>query len=102
MTCPRCGSSEIRASKTTRWTDVFHLVRGREAVRCRKCGLRFFAAGLAAATMRPAGAARGAYRPTKPMSPQGKKLHLSQLTMVSIFALAAIIFWLFLRYLTAE
>jgi len=102
MICPRCGSPEVCPSKTFKWTDVLYLVRGREAVRCQRCRMRFFAAEFSTAALQPAGVPRGTRRPARPLSPPSKKQLVRQLTVISIFALAAIIFLLFLRYLTTE
>jgi hypothetical protein len=64
--------------------------------------MRFFAADLAGEAMQPVGVSIGAHRPAKLMNPRKKKRLIQQFTAISIFALAAIIFWLFLRYLTTE
>ena len=42
------------------------------------------------------------HRPAKLMSTRSKKRLIRRLIVISIFALASIIFWLFLRYLTTE
>ncbi len=42
------------------------------------------------------------YRPAKLMSTRSKKRLIRRLVVISIFALAFIVFWLFLRYLTTE
>jgi hypothetical protein len=64
--------------------------------------MRFFAADLAVAAVSPAGLSRGIHRRTNLVSSRSKRLLVRQLAKISIFALAAIIFWLFLRYLTTE
>jgi hypothetical protein len=64
--------------------------------------MRFFAADLAVAALKPAAVSRGIHRPVKLMSPRSKRRLVRRLTVISIFALAAIIFLFFLRYLTTE
>jgi hypothetical protein len=64
--------------------------------------MRFFAADLAGAALKPAGVPRGIHRPAKLMSPRSKRRLVRRLTVIAIFALAAIIFLFFLRYLTTE
>ena len=102
ITCPSCGSSEVRASRNARMTDAFHRLRGREPFRCRSCRRRFFAALPPAEKQRLA---------AEPKRSHGSKLHLSTrrrkrlirlLIMISIFAVAFILFLFFLRYLTTE
>jgi hypothetical protein len=64
--------------------------------------MRFFAADLAAAAVSPVSVSKGIHRRTNHMSSRSKRLLVRRLAKISIFALAAIIFWLFLRYLTTE
>ena len=102
MTCPECGSSEIRASRSTRWSDVFQRVRGREAFRCRKCRQRFFASVSPQSGPERAVQSSRAHRPTKLMSTRSKKRLVRRLVVILIFVVAFVIFWYFLRYLTSE
>ena len=64
--------------------------------------MRFFAADLAAAAVSPPSVSRRIHRRTNLMSSRSKKLLVRRLAKISVFVLAAIIFWLFLRYLTTE
>jgi len=50
MNCPHCGSSEIRYSYSSQWSDTIHRVLGRDAYRCRKCQVRFFQRRVKAAS----------------------------------------------------
>jgi transcriptional regulator NrdR family protein len=102
MICPECGSSEIRASKSTCWRDVFQRVRGREAFRCRQCRLRFFASESSVSVPERVVQSKPTHRPTKLVSTRMKKRLARQLTVIAIFAVALVIFLFFLRYLTTE
>jgi len=64
--------------------------------------MRFFAAEHAGAAPQPLGISKRTHRPAKLISPRIKKRLVRRLTVISIFAVAAIIFWFFLRYLTTE
>jgi multidrug efflux pump subunit AcrB len=101
MTCPKCGSSEIRTSRSARWSDVFQRVRGREAFRCRQCRQRFFAS-VAFASETEGGASNRSQRSALHLSTRTRKLLVRRLIVISIFAVMFVIFWLFLRYLTTE
>jgi hypothetical protein len=102
MTCPECGSSEVRASSSTRWNDFLQRVRGREAFRCRKCRLRFFASPSSDSGSKPTEQSTDIRRPNKLMSTRSKKRLVRRLIAVVIFAAAFALFWFFLRYLTTE
>jgi hypothetical protein len=102
MTCPDCGSSEVRASRSTRWNDFFQRVHGREPFRCRKCRLRFFASDSPGSGSEPVAQSGRNHRPTKLLSSRTKKRLIRRLVVISIFAVAFILFLFFLRYLTTE
>jgi len=103
MNCPKCGSTDLRTSKHAHWGDLLQRARGRLAIRCRKCRLRFFvdtaidAAGkehIVHSTHKP--------RQAKLLSSRKKKRLAKQLVVISIFAAAFLLFWFFLRYITGE
>jgi hypothetical protein len=102
MTCPQCGSSEIRVSRSTRWSDVFQRVRGREAFRCRKCRVRFSASVSPESGPKRPVQSKQTHWPTKLMSTRSKNRLVRRLFVILIFAVAFIIFLFFLRYLTTE
>jgi len=102
MTCPECGSSEIRVSRSTQWSDVFHRVLGREAFRCRKCRHRFFASDSPESNPERAVQSKQTHGPTKLMSTRAKNRLVRRVIVILIFAVAFVIFWYFLRYLTRE
>ena len=100
--CPSCGSTEVRVSKTSRWSDVFHLTGGRAAFRCRNCRERYFAKEAAepavSASSRPVSSERSRPR----MSSAAKRRLRRRLVIIAIFALAFAIFGFFLRYILRE
>jgi len=102
MKCPNCGSSEIRASRTARWSDVFQRVLGREALRCKACRRRFFASNATEPSSEKAAKSAHVRGKNKLLSTRSKKRLARRLVVVSIFAVAFAAFWFFLRYLTTE
>jgi multidrug efflux pump subunit AcrB len=102
MTCPQCGSSDIRTSRHARWSNVFQRIRGREAFRCRACRKRFFASPSTDPGPQQAIQAKQTHRHAKLISTRSRKRLVRRLVVISIFALAFIAFLLFLRYLTTE
>jgi hypothetical protein len=102
MKCPDCSSSEIRASRTARWGDVFQRVLGREALRCKACRRRFFASNAAEPSSDKAAKSVRARGSGKLLSTRRKKRLARRLLVISIFAVAFAVFWFFLRYLTTE
>jgi hypothetical protein len=102
MTCPACGSSEIRTSRHARWSDIFQRVRGREAFRCRSCRIRFFASQSSESVLKQAIQSKHTHHPKKLMTSRAKKRLVKRLIVISIFAVALVLFLIFLRYLTKE
>ena len=102
MTCPKCGSSEIRESKSIGWNDIFQRVRGREAYRCRKCRQRFFASDSLESGRQKVVLSKDTHGPRKLMSTRAKKRLIRRFVAISIFAVAFYLFWLFLRYITTD
>ena len=96
MTCPKCGSTRIRASKRATWKDALQRIQGRTAFRCQNCHNRFFEAGIEPTGLKPKGSA------VKLIRTRTKKKLAKKLVVFSIFAVAFIVFWLFLRYLTTD
>jgi hypothetical protein len=103
LNCPECGSANTRLSRQAHAIDVFHRVFGREAYRCRECRCRFY--GLKSAAPEMAASHRGSDSRRWSLWPgssyQRKRLRRG-LELLVIFAVAFIIFWFFLRYLTRE
>jgi multidrug efflux pump subunit AcrB len=102
MTCPKCRSSEIRASRSSRWSDIFQRVRGREAFRCRKCRQRFFASQSSALGSQQVVQSKHTHRHSRLMSRRTKKRLSRRLIVIAIFAVMFVIFLFFLRYLITE
>jgi len=88
MNCPACSSDDVRTSQSSRWNDFFQRVRGREVFRCRSCRKRFYSST-------PIGDG------TNTANRRKKRLR-RQLLVIAIFVVAFMIFWYFLRYITAE
>jgi len=102
MNCPGCGSSEVRASRRTRWSDFLHRARGQDAYRCRNCRLRFFASGSAGQSAENVIPASERHR-SKPLpSSRMRRRFKRRLVVIAIFAVAFLLFLLFLRYLITE
>jgi len=102
MTCPQCGSSEIRASRTAHWSDTFQRIRGRQPFRCRECRRRFFASKASASGTVRAVRSESSRRPRKLIGTQARKRLVRRLILISVFAVAFGLFLLFLRYFTSE
>ena len=102
MICPKCDSAEIRPSKHAHWNDTFKRALGLEPLRCRTCGHRFFTSLAHEAVPESPPATKSSKRPKKLLRTRTKKRLVHQLVVISIFALALAVFWLFLRYLTTD
>jgi hypothetical protein len=102
MTCPKCGSAEIRRSKHAHWGDAFKRVLGHEPLRCRTCGHRFFASLDTEPVPELPPASKSSSRPKKLIRTRTKKLLVRRLVVISIFGAALLLFWFFLRYLTTD
>jgi hypothetical protein len=102
MTCPKCSNAEIRPSKHAHWGDAFKRAFGLEPFRCRTCGHRFFSSVATESVPESPLPSKSGIRPKKLIRTRTKKLLVRQLVMISIFALALALFWLFLLYLTTD
>ena len=71
-------------------------VQGRTAFRCQSCRNRFFEGQVAPTGLKSKGTS------VKLIRTRTKKKLAKKLVVVSIFAAAFIVFWLFLRYLTTD
>jgi hypothetical protein len=83
--------------------DVIYHMRGQEAYRCRTCRQRFYGPKSAALGMEKS------HRPKKFLhAPQSHKRFERrerlpyQIMFVALFAVAFLIFWLFLRYIASR
>jgi len=102
MICPKCSSTEIRVSKHPHWDDFLQRIRGREGYRCRKCRFRFFASPSSELDPVPVHQSTHTSRPKILISTRARKRLVKRLVVISIFAVAFIVFWFFLRYITTE
>jgi hypothetical protein len=100
MTCPECGSSEIRRSRSGKLKDVFQRVRGREPFRCSKCRVRFFAMVSPELAFKETAHSQPGRRSL--WNSRIKKRLAKRMIVISIFAAALVIFLIFLRYVTTE
>jgi hypothetical protein len=98
MNCPACGSSDVRSSKRSRWSDTIQRAIGREAVRCRICRERFYISRSAALKSgNPL-----VKRPKQLMSAQTRGRILRRVVLVAVFALAFALFWFLLDKIIGE
>ena len=100
--CPSCGSTEVRISKRSHWSDVFHLAGGREAFRCRNCRRRFFVKQAEEKSISTSSRQGSNQRSRPRMSTTAKRRLQRRLLIIFIFALALTIFGFFLRYILRE
>ena len=70
--------------------------------RCRDCRMRFYASESAQTAPKLAEQSKPIHRHPKLISTRRKKRLIRRLIVISIFTLAFLVFWLFLRYLTSE
>ena len=100
MTCPICGSSDVRQSSNPHWGDVFQRVLGKDAFRCRGCRTRFYASskGSNSKQVVPPAPSKRSRRFLKASA--RKRLARMAVTFL-IFAVAFGLFWVVLRYFMA-
>ncbi len=102
MTCPKCGSEDVRHSQRPRSSDLLQGIGGKAAYRCRKCRERFFGVPSAYAGSKPA------RKPLRPISLASKMNSKKanrikrRMTAIAVFFGVFLIFLLLLRYLTTE
>ena len=101
MICPECSSPDVRESRSSRMVDVFQRARGRIAYRCRRCRHRFYASPGSDNEISK-GAHRVSRHSKRTISSRGRRRLVRKIILFSVFAIAFLIFWLFLRYLTKE
>ena len=106
MTCPKCGSSEIRLSRHAHSMDALHRIGGDQPYRCRKCRHRFYSSEVLVVgdseSVRPAQGSRHTPGSSWLRSSRSRKRLKRGLIALTIFVAMFVIFWLFLRYLTTE
>jgi preprotein translocase subunit SecG len=102
MTCPKCGSLDIRVSHSSSWSDALQRVIGRMAFRCRKCRLRFYSSFNTGRSKQMGVQSSGARRSKSLIALGTNKRLKRRLVTVAIFAVAFLLFWIFMRYFTAD
>lgn len=101
MTCPQCGSSDVRRSRNPHWNDVFQRGLGRTPFRCRACRKRFYASFFYRSHSKqavPSSTSKHSKRRVRAIT--RKRLGRLLVTGV-VFAVAFIVFWIVLRYFMA-
>lgn len=104
MTCPECGSTNIRTSRRSHWTDTFQNLRGQKAYRCRQCRLRFYAPESTDQSADSIGQSKRMrrHRSSQRLSTRTKQRIVRRIILWGIFAVAFIVFLFFLRYIVTE
>jgi hypothetical protein len=103
MTCPNCGSSDIRVSRNPHFADVFRHIRGQEAYRCRKCRGRFY--GVKSAEIEKTSSGRSSLSRRWSLwhgDPRQRRRLLRGAILITVLAVAFAIFWFFLTFITTE
>ena len=77
-------------------------MRGNGAFRCRACRKRFYAPETSAAGLKQAIRAMSNPRSQSRVSVRARRRLVHKLVVISIFAVAFVFFWFFLRFITAE
>jgi len=95
MTCPKCGSEDIRSSHQTQWSDWFHRARHESAWRCRKCHARFYARA-------EPGTEPPRHSRKRRERKRGSKTLQRFIVQAIIGVILLLVFYVFLRYLTRE
>jgi len=102
MICPLCGSADTRASKSSRWGDVLKRLRGKGAFRCRGCGKRFYASEPYASGLKQTVKSIRNQQSSRRLRSRSRRHLVRNLVVTSIFAIAFVMFWVFMRYLIAQ
>ena len=102
MTCPHCGSSDVRHSHSLHWSDGWHRALGREAYRCRKCRLRFFLPRMSQIFAHATGQSVRSRKATKRLDLRGRKRLIRRLIAITVFVLMFSLFGLFLHRITED
>jgi hypothetical protein len=82
--------------------DVIERLLGKEAFRCRICRKRFFAPQSHAAGFKEAFLLMHNQRSNSRLSARTRRHLMRKLVIITIFAIAFVLFWVFLRYIIAE
>lgn len=102
MICPVCGNAKIRLSEHSHWNDVFQRMMGLLPYRCRECRHRFYASASIMPSAGPQDRDRRARHRPVHISPR-RRMHLRRWFLVAaIFTATFILFWLLLRYISAD
>jgi hypothetical protein len=102
MICPQCGSADTRASRNFRLGDIFERLRGKGTFRCRRCSKRFYASEPYASGLKKAVQSIRNQQSSHRLRSRTWKRLVRNLIMISIFALAFVLFLLCMRYVIAQ
>jgi len=101
MTCPKCGSNNLRQSRSGNWLDIFHRAARQDPFRCRDCRHRFYASNSGETADSSTTDAKSSKRSHRPKPWIGKRTR-RRLVEAAIFVAMLLLFLVFLRYLTQE
>jgi hypothetical protein len=104
MKCPKCGSTEARPSRHSKWKDIFHTPLGQQAHRCRSCHARFYAPKPPQSTAAAPSSASAdeTSRKRHHKSRGGSRRRRRHLIEAGVFALMMIIFIFCLLFITRQ
>jgi hypothetical protein len=97
MTCPKCGSQNLRLSRQSEWLDMLHVAARHKPFRCRDCRQRFYA-HQSGEQSKLADAAKVSHRP-KPLLAKRTKRRILE---AAIFTAMLALFFVILHFLTQE
>ena len=100
VTCPNCGSFDVRRSRSSHWTDAFRSTRERVPYRCRSCRKRFFSMSeLEKDGDHPNFSWRTARQLKRERAARRRQLRRT-IAIIMVLLVAFVIFLLFLRRIT--
>jgi hypothetical protein len=102
MTCPKCGSEDVRHSQKPHSSDLIQGIGGKAAYRCRKCRERFFGTPSDSAGSKPRRKPLRTSSLAQKLNSKKANRIKRRITVVAVFLGVFLIFLLLLRYLTTE
>jgi hypothetical protein len=98
MNCPTCGTSEVRPSEHSHWSDGLQRIMGRLPYRCRTCRLRFYSSK----PLNPLSEKKKDRRATHDEIKRSRRRLWRVIIAVAIFAGMFVIFLMILNFLTSD
>jgi hypothetical protein len=102
MTCPGCGKSDIRRSRSSSWNDGLQHVLGRQAYRCRGCRRRFYSSAFAQPSLHSPGASQRKHSGVKVVDFRRRKRIVRRIITVAVFVVMFSLFGLFLHHVSQD